>query len=504
MKSKTDGKNMKAAAIERAESLEIERMHRIGAEIQSALGRHGGKPKVEAVAAFVKASEGWAYAWRMRAEARGAVQVEGHRVTWSRAKEIEADAGGAWRAAHVAAFIRSGYVLPLAVVISPRPALEKAAAGKIGENCLGCLRRLGAVAVRGALRGMRPAVRGGGVLPDGAAVLPFGEWLEWRRALVRSRREARRLLWAGGGERATFASMADLERLAACGLDESERVAGGVELRAAAADLVSVHWARGDHYRGPRALARRVAWSRWCLLAFHLLGGARQWRASFRASFRADRRRLAVVARIARGEGVESLAALGVALASDDSGAVRDCHSVFKMAAEIMRRIAAGDVLLTEKPDSFCGGLLAEFGGRTVKAFERETFGMGGRGGKCLGAELLDWARGREAARIDRSAGAELLAGILGRGVVVAVRAAVPVAVGSDCEFQEFNGRGGAVFLANIGRNETGAATGWRVEAAARAAELAEKIAIVAGGRMPARAAAAVARTAKRARAARK
>ena len=500
MKRKTGGKNMRAAAIARAESLRVERFSRIVAEIRLAIGRHGEKPKFEAVAEFVKASEGWAFAWRKRAEARGAVQVEGDKITWSRAKEIEADAGAAWRAAHAGAFVRSGYVLPSALAISPRPALEKAAAGEMGADSLESLRHLGAVAVRGALRGMRPAVRGGGVLPGGAAVLPFGEWLEWRRALVRARREARRLLWAGGGERATFASMADLERLAAGGLDESERVAGGVELRAAAADLVSVHWARGDNYRGPRALARRVSWARWCLLAFHLLGGARQWRASFRA----DRRRLAVVARIARGEGVESLAALGVALAADDSGAVRDCHSVFKMAAEIMRRIAAGDVLLTEKPDSFSGELLAEFGGRMVKAFERETFGTGGRGGACLGAELLDWARGREAARIDRGAGAGLLARILGRGVVVAVRAAASVGVGADCEFQAFDGRGGAVFLASIGRNDKGAATGWRIEAAARAAELAEKIAIVAGGRMPARAAAAVARIAKRARAGRK
>ena len=501
MKRKTGKKNMRAAAIARAESLRVERFSRIVAEIRLAIGRHGEKPKFEAVAEFVKASEGWAFAWRKRAEARGAVQVEGDKITWSRAKEIEADAGAAWRAAHAGAFVRSGYVLPSALAISPRPALEKAAAGEMGADSLESLRHLGAVAVRGALRGMRPAVRGGGVLPDGAAVLPFGEWLEWRRALVRARREARRLLWAGGGERAIFASMADLEQLAgAGGIDKSERVAGGVELRAGAADLLSVHWSRGDNYHGPRALARRVAWARWCLLAFHLSGGWRQWRASFRA----DRRRLAVVARIARGEGVELLGRVGVALAADDSGAVRDAQSVANMSTELMRRIGAGDVLLTEKPDSFCDRLRAEFGARMLAKFESESFGVAGRGDRGAGAELLEWARGRETARIDRAAGAELLAGILGRGVAVAVRVAVPVAVGADCEFQAFNGRGGAVFLASIGRNEKGAATGWRVEAAARAAELAEKIAIVAGGRMPARAASAVARAAKRARAVRK
>ena len=85
-----------------------------------------------------------------------------------------------------------------------------------------------------------------------------------------------------------------------------------------------------------------MAWAFWCLVAFHLAGGtagklSREWRGNLRA----DRARLAVIARIARGEGVQALERVGVAVAAE-AEAARDCKAVEKMAATLNKRMAAG------------------------------------------------------------------------------------------------------------------------------------------------------------------
>ena len=206
-------------------------------------------------------------------------------------------------------------------------------------------------------------------------MLERGQWLEWRRALVRARLEARRLMWAGGGEKAVFASLHDCLALAELfsGHDDTERVVGTVEKRAAAAAGAAVHWGRGDTFKVPRSLGRRVAWASWCLVAFHLAGGtagklSREWRGNLRA----DRARLAVIARIARGEGVQALERVGVAVAAE-AEAARDCKAVEKMAATLNKRMAAGDVLITEKFDVVLSAILRGLGWRAVKSFEGQA-----------------------------------------------------------------------------------------------------------------------------------
>ena len=180
---KSSGKKLRAASAARGEKYEAGRLERLRAVVAAAVRQVGKRPSEESIKAFVLASEGFAANWQKRQAGRGHGE---------RAAAVQMDVAAAWRASHAAAFVRAGYVLPSPAQVSPRRGMELKAAAVLGK-CCDCLIAIGGgervsgtdaggnarletwdtlplaarSLVRGALRAMRPVVRGVGMYETG-------------------------------------------------------------------------------------------------------------------------------------------------------------------------------------------------------------------------------------------------------------------------------------------------------------------------------------------------